>query len=87
MKELVPLLIFVVLSIICSILAHKFIKSYLAAVIVSTVTVTLLFQGLGFLIMGYIDPFFIFAMIFSGVYAALISSFVGIPFAYMRRKK
>jgi uncharacterized membrane protein len=87
MKEYLPPLIFVLLSVAVSGLAHKFIKSFLLAVTTSTIFVTIAYQAMGYVLLGYLDPFFVIAMVFSALCAALIAAVVGLPFAYGRRKK
>lgn len=87
MKEYLPPLIFVLMSIAVSGFAHKFIKSFLLAVMTSAIFVTLAYQVLGYALLGYLDPFFVIAIVFSAICASLIAALVGLPFAYGRRKK
>jgi ABC-type multidrug transport system permease subunit len=60
-----------------SIYTHKEIKNLALASIVAGVGSAILFQILGFIVMGYVDPFFIFALIFSTPIAVIIALFVG----------
>jgi hypothetical protein len=87
MEGHLPLVIFVLMSVAASMLAHKFLTSFPTAVAVSTLFVTPAYQALTYLLDGYLDPFFLIAIIYSSLYAALISSLVGLPFAYRRRDK
>lgn len=87
MNNFLYVVLFVAMSITVSAFVHKFCKYYLLSVIISTAVITLAYQAFNYVLAGYLDPFFAIAMIFTGVYAAFISSLVGIPFAYLRRNK
>ena len=81
------LYIFASICIVCAILLHWRIQSYWLATIVSTVVSVILFQVIAYIDLGYLDPFFIIAMVTSSAAAFAISVFVGAFFTKHRHKQ
>lgn len=79
-------LIFLGLAVLSAIGWHYLLKKYVVALLGATFTTTVLFQVANYLHLGYLDPFFIIAMISSGAVALAISALVGMPFVIFRRK-
>lgn len=79
--------IFIVVSIVVSVLLHKKQINYILACILSSIISSMTYQLLGVIFMGYLDPFFIIAFIHTTIIAFIIAIIVGIPFLYVRRKK
>lgn len=69
-----------------SIVTHAFIRRFLLACLVSTLVATLLFQVFAYWQLGYLDPFFIIALVTTGICSLVISAVVGLPFALYRRR-
>ena len=86
-KTAISLIIFVVLSIGISLLLHKNVTKYLLACISSSIATVSIYQILGIMIIGYLDPFFIYGLIAEIIVSLIIAIFVGIPFLYFRFKK
>jgi hypothetical protein len=59
-------------------------KKYLLACIVTSIITSLIFQIIGFFVIGYFDPFFLFALIGGALVSFIIAVIVGIPFAHGR---
>ena len=70
-----------------SVLMHTFIRRFLVACLASTVIATFLFQVFAYWKLGYLDPFFLVALITSGIFSLVISAIVGSAFALYRRAK
>lgn len=77
--NLLQIFCFLVLSIIVSIIFHKIVKIYLIACILSGLSTIIIYQIIGYFIIGYLDPFFQIAFVIGGSIAFVIAVFVGIP--------
>ena len=75
------------ISLIVSVVTHCIIKHYGKALLISGIISSVLFQIAGYIVMGYLDPFFIIALITGGIVAVCISVIVGIPFLLIRKNK
>ncbi len=64
---------------------HWLVTVYRVAVIGSTVTTVIAFQIAAYLHAGYIDPFFLVAVITSSFVAAGVASLIGLPFRARRK--
>ena len=73
---MIPPLIFAILCILISIIVHKKITNVLIACIVVGLTTSIIYQIIGVLIIGYLDPFFMFAFVVGVVVAFVISLIV-----------
>jgi len=54
--------------------------------ILAALTASILFQVIGFFVLGYLDPFFLIAFVNTLIISFIISVLVGVPFAYLRKK-
>ena len=64
---------------------HQIIK--LSAGVLTITKSSAVYQMIGFLIVGYLDPFFLIALAMGMAIAFIIAIIVGIPFIYKRSKK
>ena len=62
-------------------------KKYILACLVSGFLSSIIFQIIGFFVMGYLDPFYLWAFVGGVVVAFIIALLVGIPIEYKRKKK
>ena len=62
------------------------IKNYLLTVISSALFTTITYQIIGYFVIGCLDPFVIFATIFSFVYATILSSALAAIFLFIQKK-
>jgi hypothetical protein len=72
---MIPPVIFTLLCIIVSILVHRNISNVLMACIISGVATSTIYQVIGVLVVGYLDPFALFALAV-GVFVAFIISLI-----------
>jgi membrane protein DedA with SNARE-associated domain len=79
--------VLIIISLIVSITAHAKIKKFLLALIVSVVISCISFQVAVYIHSGYLDPFFIIAVLTSSLIIGIISTLVGLSFIYFRNKK
>ncbi|KQC08352.1 MAG: hypothetical protein APR62_04875 [Smithella sp. SDB] len=82
--SLLSLIIFVMLSIINAFLFHRKIANYFVVCIASSIVTVLIYQIMGIIITGYLDPFFIYGLITEMVLSFIIAIIIGIPFLYLR---
>ena len=86
-RGIVGILALCVMSVLAALVYHLRVQNYLVASALSAITVSVLFQIIGYLVVGYLDPFFIVATIGGGVVAWIIALVVGIPVFYVKRTK
>ena len=81
------LFVFGSIAIISAIGWHIMVKRYVYAILGATLTTVIIFQTANYIHLGYLDPFFVIAMVVSGIGAFIISSIVGAPLITIRRKQ
>lgn len=86
-KSVLGIAIFILISIIVSVLLHRKLKKFVWACLLSSTIISGTYQVIGIFVIGYLDPFFMIAFINTTAIAFIIAIIVGIPFAYMRRKE
>lgn len=84
-QNIIPLAVFLSVSLAFSIFSHMRIKNFLLACILAALGTAIIFQVLGFIVMGYLDPFFIIALIITFAIALGIAALVGSIFYFKRR--
>lgn len=85
-ETLIPFIIFCILSFTVAFLFHKKVKNYFLACVFSSMTSSVLYQIIGILVVGYLDPFFPIAFVVSLLVAFILSAIAGIPIRYRRWK-
>ena len=80
-------LIFCFISASTAYLSHKKIKNYFLASLLAAIISSTLYQLIGFIILGYLDPFYIIAFAGGFVIAFLIALLIGIPIVNNRKKQ
>jgi hypothetical protein len=81
----VGILVLIMISIIVSIATHAMVADFSRALAISVIISCIAFQVASFIHIGYLDPFFIIAIVTSSFIIGIISSLVGLPF-YIKRK-
>ena len=85
-KGIFSLIIFISMSLIIAFSIHKKVKQVILACVISSIISSVIYQILGFIVVGYLDPFFIPALLNSLALSFIIAVIVSIPFAYTRFK-
>lgn len=85
-QTFIAIITFCFISIGISYLFHKKIKKYIFACLFAAIISSVIYQLIGFFVLGYLAPFFIIAFIGSTVLAFVIAMLTGIPFAYKRKE-
>ena len=85
MRSILPIAIFVVITVLVSLIAHRLIKWRLIASLIAALVSALLFQIIGYFVIGYFDPFAPIAFFFSSVAAFVISVLISFAFASGRK--
>ena len=70
-----------------ALVAHRVLRSYILASFGAAMIASVVFQCVIYLQLGYLDPFFMIALVVGGVVALVVAAIVGIPFLWVRRKK
>ncbi len=65
--------------------AHIIIKRYILAIVIAIVIAPVLFQVFAYWHAGYLDPFFVIALVVSQILTGVISAIVGLPFYFSRK--
>ena len=79
------LIILTIIALASALIWHWLVTHYVTAVIGATITTVPAFQAAAYFHLGYLDPFFLVAMITSSMMAAVISLLVGLPFRALRK--
>ena len=85
-ESTLPIIIFIAIALTTSLACHFQIKNYGKAVSCSAVISAVLFQIVAYIVLGYLDPFFIIAFVITGGIAALISAVIGALFNKYRNR-
>jgi len=85
-KQFTSIIVFGLLSIFSALCFHSKFRNLLMSSILSALTASILFQVIGFFVLGYLDPFFGIAFLNTLIISFIISILVGVPFAYRRKK-
>ena len=80
------MVVFYVTSIVTAIVCHLAIRRFLIASAAAAVIATILFQFFAYLQLGYLDKFFLIAVMFGGARSFIIAIVVGVPFWLWRRR-
>jgi hypothetical protein len=78
---------FIALVIATSLAAHALLHSYLVAAAVAATSTAVLFQLVGVIVQGYLDPFFLIALAITWVLAFAGALALGPPFVISRRRR
>ena len=81
------MVVLLVTAIACALLAHWRMQRFWLATVAAAVSAVLLFQVFAFAQLGYLDPFFLIALVVSFVPCLIIAALVGLAFAYSRRAR
>jgi hypothetical protein len=76
-QSLISIPVFIIICVIVSVFAPKRLNNLVLASVIAGVGSAILFQVLGIIVMGYLDPFFIIAFMVSAPVAFVIALFVG----------
>jgi hypothetical protein len=83
----VGLVIFFAIALASAVSWHTLLPHYRAASIGATVTTVVAFQVVNFVLLGYLDPFFLVAAVTTSAVALFVSFLVGLPFRNHRRQR
>lgn len=78
------ILILSIISIVFAVLLHLIVKKYILASLIAGIMSAALFIVVDYIHLGYLDPFFPFALVTSSAIGFIISLAVGIPFKRRR---
>jgi hypothetical protein len=79
------LVIFGIITITSAAIWHSFVTDYILAVLGATVSSVIVFQVVAFIYAGFLDPFFIIAMITTGIVSFIIALVIGAVMKWLKR--
>ena len=85
-KEYIGIIVFAILSLISALSFHYKLRNFFVSSILAAFSASLLFQIIGFFVLGYLDPFFLIAFVSTLLISFIVSMLVGMPFLYYRKK-
>ena len=85
-ESLQGIVIFIAIAIASAIIWHTYLKRISIAILGSAITSAVFFQVCNYIKLGYLDPFFIIALLTTFIMAFLIALIISIPFKIWRRK-
>ena len=77
----------VALAMVCAIVSHRLMKSYLFASLCAALAAAILFEIVAYLSFGYLDPFFIIVFATSSLISLVVALAVGVVFFIVRRTR
>ncbi len=80
------IIVFVIIKLLVASVCHIAIRFFWLATLVSAVSSSILFNIAATIHQGYLDKFFLIAFIMAAFFAFVISSLIGLPFVWSRRK-
>jgi uncharacterized membrane protein YfcA len=85
-NEYIGIILFAILSLISALSFHYKLRKFFLSSILAAFSASLLFQIIGFFLLGYLDPFFLIAFVSTLLISFIVSMLVGMPFLYYRKK-
>ena len=82
-----PILLLALMAVVFSALWHHFVATYSLAVFGATISTVVVFQVIVYLQLGYLDPFFLFALATSSGISLVIALLVGLPIRARRKAR
>ena len=76
-QALVGIVVLCGISVGTALLFHLKLRRFWVASILAAVTASVTFQFIGYLVLGYLDPFFMIALVTGGILALIIAAVVG----------
>jgi len=86
-SDIGAILIFLVVGIITAVICHLKVKEYLVSALIAGVISTVIYQVINYIVAGYLDPFFIMALVNGFLAYMVLSLIIGLPFLIARRKQ
>jgi len=85
-KPTISIIVFGFLSIAVALCFHFKLKNLLLSSFLSALSASVLYQVIGFFVIGYLGPFFFIAFTNTLIISFFVSVIVGIPFSYFRKR-
>ena len=85
-KEQISIIVFIMMTLVIALSFHYKIERFLVSSLLAALVASILFQIVGFFVLGYLDPFFLIAFASTLALSFIISILVGLPFVYFRNK-
>ena len=86
-QGLVGMMVLCGVSVMTALIFHSKLKRFWAASVFAALTASIIFQVIGYLVLGYLHPFFMIALVTGGLVALIIAVLVGLSIRYFRKRK
>ena len=80
-------IVFLIITVIAAWIFHAHLKKFFIACLLSGLVASTLYQVIGFILFGYLDPFFLIAWIVGFIIATGISALIGIRVQTIKKRK
>jgi len=77
---------FILITAAASLVWHVLVKRYGLAIIGAALTAVVVFRVVSYFVLGYLDPYFLVAMVTSSIPAFAIAAVIGLPFRVVRAR-
>jgi hypothetical protein len=84
-NSIIALIIFCFLSGVIGYLFHRKTSKFLLACLFSSITSSIIFQLIGFFVLGYMDPFIVVALIAGILVSFIVSAIIGFIIILLRK--
>ena len=85
-ESLQGIIIFLAITIASAVAWHTFVKRISMDILGAAITAAIVFQLCNYILLGYLDPFFLIALVTTFALAFIIALIIGIPFRIWRGK-
>ena len=80
------LILFCIISVDIAYLFHRKVENYIFACILAALISSVIYQLIGYFVLGFLDPFFLIALATGAGVAFLLALLTGIPVVYNRKR-
>ena len=84
-QGLVGMMVLCGASVMTALIFHINLKRFWVASVLAALTASIIFQVIGYLVLGYLDPFFMIALVTGGLVALILAVLVGLSIRYFRK--
>ena len=85
-QGLVGMMVLCGVSVMSALIFHIKLKRFWVASVLAALTASIIFQVIGYLVLGYLDPFFMIALVTGGLVALILAGLVGLSVRYFRKR-
>ena len=84
-QGLLGMIVLIGLSVGSALIYHIKLNRLWVASLLAALTASVIFQIIGYLVLGYLDPFFMIALVTGGIVSLVVAVLVGLAIKYFRK--